>query len=232
MKLLSSLALALIFFQISADQNKAQTRKIALVSFYDAGYSKIGKYADLNKAAYANKHNYSLFIYKEKLDQEKSAVWNKIPIIQKHLADNDWVFWTDADALIMNDKIKIESLIDDAYDIIVPKDFHGINLGNFLVKNSVWSHNFLKLWYQNYGKARWYEQGIFIKLYKNDPGIRAHVKVVPNRVMNAYLEIPKDRDLSGLYKKGDFLIHFAGLENKENLMKSWYLKTVKRHISK
>ena len=35
-----------------------------------------------------------------------------------NLANYDWLFYLDSDALIMNDMIKLETLIDDDYDMI------------------------------------------------------------------------------------------------------------------
>lgn len=213
------------------------TKRIAIVTLYDKGYAEIAKYADLNKKAYAKKHNYSLFIYKDKeewLDPSREAVWNKIPVIQKWLKDYDWVFWTDADALIMNDAIELESLIDENYDIVVPQDFRGINLGNFLVKKSAWTDQFLKEWYlpKNYTKLGFMEQDVFTKLYKKSEDVRAHIKIVPSRVMNSYIAIvcnlaPAQRK-ECLYQPGDFIVHFAGLPkpNKKNLMQEWYNKTL------
>jgi hypothetical protein len=205
--------------------------KIAIVSLYDKSYEPIGKYAHVNKQAYAKKHGYDIFLYTESLDMTRKPHWSKIIALQKHLQDYDWLFWTDADALIMNNEIRLESLIDDNFDIIITKDcYNCVNTGNFFIKNSVWSAEFLKRMYQpvylNHPGLN--DNWAFLRLYADDPTVKTHIKLVNPNLMNSYIECPPEAKAEGLYKQGDFIIHFAGLHlSKAQLMQKWSEKALR-----
>lgn len=73
-----------------------------------------------NKKAYCEKHGYDFFCGTEILDPERPIPWSKILFIKEILKNSSyrWIFWTDADSLIMNFDIPLESLIDDHYEPI------------------------------------------------------------------------------------------------------------------
>lgn len=234
-----NLVLFLIFIAIANAANALEKyiynkSKIAIIGLYDANYKKIGIYSDLNKKEYAKRHGYDLFLYHDTLDPKRHPAWSKILAIQRHLASYNWIFWLDADALIMNHKIKLESLVDQNYDLIIASDHKfPCNSGSFLIKNSPWSHDFLKLVYSkdqfNKPHCCW-EQDAINYLYKNNQEIAKHYKIILPQYLNSHPHFSVDILFNSRikYTRGDFIIHFYGRKYyKESLMKEWYEKSLK-----
>lgn len=51
-------------------------------------------------------------------------------------------------------------------------------------------------------------------LYAQDAECRRHISLVPNKLFNAYL-------IDGTYARGDFLLHFPALNDREVFMKNY-----------
>jgi hypothetical protein len=177
-----------------------------------------------NKRLYCEKHGYDFIYTNESLDLSRPIPWSKIKLLANALKQKDykWVFWTDADALIMNQAIPLEDLIDENYDLILTKDMNEINSGNFLLKNSEWSKQFLETIYNHTECIHhpWWEQQAIITEHKNNEDVQKRTRIVPQRVMNSYssellyrLAIPGS--LSSNFQSGDFIIHFAACPKNE-----------------
>jgi len=200
-----------------------QQSKIAIISLYDPNYQHIGKFSDENKEQYARKHGYDLFLYDERLDASRPAAWSKILAILNHLKDYKWIYWSDADSLVMNMTIKLEKFIDDRFDMIISKEaaFGVLNTGSFLIKNCAWSEKLLKRVYEQteFIHHQWWEQAALAELFKKDPTLLTHVKILPQRLLNSNIVYGKWP--AGIFRDGDFVIHFYGPCDKESFMKEW-----------
>ena len=171
----------------------------------------------LNKRKYCEKHGYDFIYGEEQLDKNRPIAWSKILLLRKTLDNHKykWVFWTDADSLFMNMSIPLEDLIDDNYNIIITQEDCGnINSGQFFLKNCAWSKEFLKKVYGhteciNHG---WWENLAIIKEYENDKDVAKLTKLLPQRLMNSYPKVE--------FQPGDFIVHFAGVKDRDLLMKS------------
>lgn len=166
-----------------------------------------------NKAHYACHHQYDLYYLRESLDPSRPHPWSKIKLIQEVFEEDKytWVFWTDADSFIMNFDVRLKMFIDGRYDMIVASDCNGINTGQFFIRDCKWSRDFLKRIYakKEFIFHPWWEQmSIMDELAKNKKD-RKHVKILPQRALNSYPP-ESTNDKNGIYKKGDFIIHFAG----------------------
>jgi hypothetical protein len=136
----------------------------------------------------------------------------------------EWIWWLDCDAIVTNFHIKLESIIDNQYDIIMASDWNGINCGSFLVRNSDRGKAWLDMIYSfrdvpRYKNHKWPEQAAMMETAHLYTDI---LKVVPQKILNSYyysLYIPeeylwKDRlDTNGNWTVGDFVIHFPGMPN-------------------
>lgn len=113
------------------------------------------------------------------------------------------MLWSDADALIVNQSVTLEELIDDRFDFMVSTDWLMINAGVFLVKCSDWSHRFLKRVYdaRQFDRARALDQSALQHFFDTEKDIAEHVKYVPKYAINVYVEE---------YRAGDFVLHMAG----------------------
>jgi hypothetical protein len=122
------------------------------------GKCDYGDFASLNHHEYSNKHGYSYIKEIVKNDDyfDWHPTWIKIDVLKKYLPLYDYVVWIDADAVFVNQEIKIEDMITDNVDLVIPKLEVDRVSGNmwthtttgFMVwKNSEWSHNILnELW--------------------------------------------------------------------------------------
>lgn len=223
------LSLVLFFFlQISSVIVAAERSKIAIISLYDHNYKHIGQYSDTNKTQYANKNGYDLFLYHESLDNTRPGAWSKILAIQNHLKDYEWIYWSDADSLIMNMQIKLEDIIDDKFNLIISRESGtgNLNTGSFLLKNCDWSEKLLKILYDqtDFINHCWWEQAALAHLFDIEPSLLEHVKILHQRVLNSNIKYPEPPD--GLFEAGDFVIHFYGGWDKEALMREWSTKVI------
>jgi hypothetical protein len=143
----------------------AITKKICVLTQYgnirwnNYGKCDFGDLSSTNHLNYSNKHGYTYINYTVK-DSEYSEwhpTWIKIDLLQKLLPFFDYVVWIDADAVFVNQDIKIEDFIDGNVDLIIPKSepdqfSNGTmwtnTMTNFMIwKNSDWSFSILKtLW--------------------------------------------------------------------------------------
>jgi len=205
--------------------------KILLLTFADDNMREMGDLSADNKLSYCQRHGYE-FSYEQKTlevlgDGRGNGSWQKILYLIKHLPDYDWIFWSDADALILNPDIKLEKFLpgDKGIDLILARDKQPwINCGNFFIRNCEWSCNFLQLvqlhnwtWKIDgiFGKYGWWEQGA-IRYLLEQPYHANHVKYVTCREFNAYADfIREEGDLRwmkpDLWRPGDFLCHYSGL---------------------
>lgn len=142
-----------------------------------------------------------------KIDPKRAPTFGKIKLTLAACMGRDeaWIFWSDADAMVINHTIPLESIIDDAYDIIFSYDWLMLNAGMLLIKCSEWALNFLQAVYdaRKFDEARALDQSAFQEFFDNLTKTErdAHVKVLPKHSMNVYTEE---------YRPGDFLVHFAG----------------------
>lgn len=135
---------------------------------------------------------------------ERAPTFGKIKLaIAACVARPDyWLLWSDADALIVNQKRSLLEVVDDAYDIIIASDWFMVNAGVILLRCSLWNINFLKTLYEarNYDHALALDQSAFND-FLDKPDVKPHVKHVPKWLINVYTEE---------YQPGDFILHFAG----------------------
>jgi hypothetical protein len=122
------------------------------------GKCDYGNFASLNHHEYSNKHGYSYIKEIVKNDDYSNwhPTWIKIDVLKKYLPLYDYVVWIDADAVFVNQDIKIEDLINDGVDLVIPKlemDRVSGNMwthtttGFMIWKNSEWSNLILNtLW--------------------------------------------------------------------------------------
>ena len=137
--------------------------------------------------------------------------WTKLALIARILDKYDWVFWSDADSIILNFDVKLESFIDHAYDLIACTEDPRINTagpytqssyvntGQFLLKNSLVAKNLIARAWNDHATITpnsWEQARINKQIRIQD--LFSHVKVHPGKDFNVD---PKR------YKPGDFIVH-------------------------
>ena len=185
--------------------------KLLVLTGYDDAYANVGDIGIPNKYRYCELRNYAFNIVREGFDTSRPASWSKILFVKERLPHYDWIFWTDADSLIMNHEVKLTRFIDSSYDFIMALE----NAGQFFIRNSEWSFKWLDaIWNSTeYIHHHWWEN-MAISMLKNagkgNPWYPS-IKNIPMHCehFNTWIEH---------YKPGDFLLHFAGQEDRASLM--------------
>lgn len=203
--------------------------KLCVASLYTSNIKEYGILSAKNKRSYAIKHGFDCVISNKVLDPKRAAAWSKIILIQKLLGDYDWVFWTDADSLIMNMDTNLQDLIRrySNKDMIVTKGVSSpINSGEWLIKNTKWSHALLdKIWHSTpdyFINNNPWEQGSFVNLLSKK--VKKKIAILNHRVMNSipnirYIDLDcspkltKHKAKQMEYTKGDFIVHFMFSKN-------------------
>lgn len=124
---------------------------IGLITASDRHYAPVAELTGAINSLYCLSHGYDFSsIWLAGIESWPEKVWQKIPILQSYLREgfHEWLMWIDADALIMNQKITIETLIGltpPDTQLIACRDYEsmGINAGVLLLKNCEDSLKFL-----------------------------------------------------------------------------------------
>lgn len=194
--------------------------RVTVLTAYDAGFATVGDISRANKVAYCARHGYRFVCRTDGFDEERPPSWAKVKFIREELGAADWIFWTDADALVMNASIPVTRFVQDCVDVVFSGDpTNGINCGHMLFRSTAWSERFLEHVYARteFLHHPWWENAAVLKLYAEDPDVRRHTAVVPNKLFNGY-PYP-----GAGYTSGDFVVHFAGLKatDREAAMRSY-----------
>lgn len=188
-------------------------------------YKEKTKWTTTNKKNYCIRHGYTFIDDESIWDKSKPIPWSKILLLLKHLSQFDYLVWIDADILIMNMGMKIETFINryPGYDQISGSDWKMQNTGVWIIKNTEFSHLFLqKVWDNIYDEKsdprerymNW-EQGSVINLMdKNVLNCKEKIKVTYPEEMNSYWFN---------YFPGHFVLHFAGVRDElDSLIREYY----------
>jgi hypothetical protein len=204
---------------------------IAILTFcVGADYKKAMEPGLASKRAYAAKHGYDFHEGGEDVwDRSRPIPWSKFNFIRKHLNDYDYIFWSDADAIILNQDIRLETqvvpLLPTGKDMIWNYDACGhYNNGHVLYRGrSAWVSNFLKRAYQQTDLLYhiWWDNAAMIKLFESNKSDSDMIETCKSHwLFNSYVFGPKDTaddPATRLYAPGDFLIHFAGVYDPWNI---------------
>jgi galactosyl transferase GMA12/MNN10 family len=176
-------------------------------AYDDKAYAGVGAISYENKSRYARRYGYSL-IRSGLLVAERNIAWSKIWAVLTLMEAFDWTFVMDADVVITNPELPLESMIDDRFDLIISEDENGLNAGNFFVRNSAATWTFFKRVYETSEFATpspilESQEAIERALWRYPLPL---VKIAPQRAFNSYWNAKE-----GNWEPGDFLIHFAGL---------------------
>eukprot|EP00760_Papus_ankaliazontas_P028503 PhM_4_TR3748/c1_g1_i2/m.55911 len=192
-----------------------------------------------NKLAYAQHHGYDFIVEgPELVERSRDVCWSKIPMLQRWLPHYDWVMWIDGDAFFSNFDITLESIVSrfgefahsdrsdvPLKDFIVAKDFNGINLGVFFIRNSEYSFSLLEtMWTTPRSKWHpWQEQSALMALLNDADTTRVHTphfSFPAQRAFNSYPgEFAYGNKLSQ-WQKGDFIAHFPNCGNIASCQKT------------
>ncbi|CAE7564888.1 unnamed protein product [Symbiodinium natans] len=195
--------------------------RIGIVTMHS---QEIMSYANMTAAGnleYAERHGYGFHILDHVIDRARVPHWTKIHAIQIHLADYDFLFWIDADAMVYDQTQKLEDVFDiDSYPDAhiwaqdIWPDFPALQReelmdgATILFRNSLWTRQFLIEMYhfppcQDY--LNWTEQYCLTVAFKHDLlGMKSRTVILQTPRVNHH-RIPSVREGRNL-----FVFHYAG----------------------
>lgn len=225
-------------------QNRIKNR-FCIIQTCDEKYKNLSQITFKNNKEYADKYGYDFISYDSNFDNSKTAYWQKYIALKRHIKNYEWVIFLDADCIIMNHNIELESLIDEKYDMIFE------NMGDrFLGENSEyekymdWNYNAISsaMLFKNcktsidfitdvHQNIKFPVRGIYDNtlvrcllssdIYKN----RVKMFEIDSRKLNSvwYTNKPSFllehkvswNDNGNIYKKGDFILHIVGYDIDE-----------------
>jgi hypothetical protein len=200
-----------------------KTMKVCLLMFYD---DAIKNYGDINYAInkkYCEKYNIDIIVSNTNKYFRRHSAWARLPLILDNIEYYDYLIWIDADAFLYNDATNIIDIITDNidYNFIFSNDIgnDNVNTGIFIVKNSQYSIDFLKLWaydnelYVNNPYPGWWDQGVLIDMFnKNILDIKHNSVSIEYGILQHFYE----NELSTFNKK-PLILHLVGRINEIRL---------------
>ena len=97
---------------------------IALVTLYTHHINDYARVSEHNVRRYCERHGYAYHVYRAipgELDPAINGTWVKSWLVQRHLAQHQWVIWVDADILFVNQAKRLEPLLEGR-DLLLAKD--------------------------------------------------------------------------------------------------------------
>lgn len=190
-------------------------------------------------------HGYRLHVLRQQLLDD---VWSKpayiLSLLLRELSKSeserlDWLFWVDADTVILNPHVPIETFLpppgsefEDVH-LLYSNDWNGLNNGVFPVRVNQWA---VKLFtaivaYRHYKPNEplvFRDQSAMDNVMK-EPQFVNNIIQAPQRWFNAYQGEHNETLAPFQIRRGDLLVHFAGVPNREERMGYW-LDRAEQHL--
>lgn len=212
------------------------------IMFYGNGFWErcIKTHEQHNKA-----NGYRLHVLRQHLMDD---VWSKpayiLSILLRELSKPEserleWLLWVDADTIILNPYIPVEIFLpppgtefDDVH-LMYSNDWNGLNNGVFPVRVNQWAANFFAaiVSYRHYkpdDPLVFRDQSAMAALMQ-EPEFAPHVVQAPQRWFNAYQGEHNETLQPFQIRRGDLLVHFAGVPAREERMQYW-LERAEQHL--
>jgi len=177
-----------------------------------------------NKVSYAAKHNYTFRIDLSAPEHfHPLAMWHKLNMLESLIRAGgyDWIWWIDFDTLITNTSVALEDIIVDSLegrngkddvDMLLTADCCELNAGSMLFRGTPRLLQFIShVWECGTGPNTPSEQDCILQVIRENPLWKTRALWIPQTKMNSFpAEVPcYDKEQRG-WRKGDFVIHFAG----------------------
>ncbi|KAK5173449.1 uncharacterized protein LTR77_002130 [Saxophila tyrrhenica] len=188
---------------------------------------------------------YRLHVLRQQLMDD---VWSKPAYILSNLLREmskpeserlDWLFWVDADTIILNPNVPIETFLpppgtefDDVY-LMYSNDWNGLNNGVFPIRVNQWAVRLFSgiVSYRHFRPdepLQFRDQSAMNSLMQ-EPEFAKHIVQAPQRWFNAYQGEHNETLQPFQVRRGDLLVHFAGVGDREARMHYW-LQRAEQHL--
>ena len=151
----------------------------------------------------------------------------------------DWLFWVDADTVILNPMVPIETFLppqgtefDDIY-LMYSMDWNGLNNGVFPIRVNEWAVQLFSgiVAYRHFkpdDPLVFRDQSAMNELMREPQNVK-HIIQAPQRWFNAYQGEHNETLQAYQVRRGDLLVHFAGIPARETVMHYW-LQRAEQHL--
>lgn len=215
---------------------EGSVRRVAKCTILFGARNPIYERALQTHMAHNQAHGYPLHVLRTSMLDD---VWSKpayiLHLLLAELAKPaelrlEWLLWVDADTIILNPLIPIELFLpplgewDDVH-VMVTNDWNGLNNGVFPIRVSTWSVTLFSaiVAFRHYRPTQQltFRDQSAMDLLIQDEGFREGVVYAPQRWFNGYQGEHNETLAPHQVRRGDFLVHFAGVGNREERMRYW-----------
>lgn len=184
--------------------------KIAVLSLAIGNeYKKVVEPSQKTKRLYCQIHGYDYIEDESVYDNTRPIPWSKILLIQKYLPNYDYIVWIDADAMIMDNKQKLEDKIQlmGEKDIMCLEHYKDISTGVLFIKNTAYSMAFMDRLYskKEFTNSPNWEQDAFIHMWETEADSKEHIVI---------LSFNYERQIQDYWysfqPNCSFILHYAG----------------------
>ena len=188
--------------------------RFCLASLADINYDEERRISFMQFWHYCRRHDYGFVYSLQNIDRARPPSWSKIPLVLRAMERYEWVWWADADVLITNPSITLESIVADAESAVPGVEFiiardripqSRMNCGSWLMRSCDASRKFLqKVWDHYPHDAGFWEQGACNEMYDaGDWPIKAY-----------WIDRLRIQSFPAEWCEGDFNCHFAGTKDR------------------
>lgn len=189
-----------------------------------------------NKQKYCTRHGYDLLtppLGGTGCNQEEMYGFRRLVLVVEMLKSckYDWMWVVGCDVLITNMAIKLESLIDDGFGMVVGTEPTGAGMDSYIVRKEKGGLELMEklLSFRGSPVGGAHEQST-LDFLRQDPEVSKVVKLIPQRMLNAYKYATLHQyefihpgfvtgidflGNSGEWQPGDFVLHTPGLPYTE-----------------
>jgi len=164
-------------------ENEPQKPRMAIVTNVSGRFMEFKDDIFENRRVYAQKYGYEAINVEGRVDHSREPSWDKVLIAKSVLPYYDWVFWTDADAIITKFDRELERFLSTSHEIVISgvvlEPPNWCNCGMVFLHNSKWTRDFLerlvKAGKSKRGCGLW-EGSSFHRLLEDDPKLKTNIK--------------------------------------------------------
>jgi len=174
---------------------------------FDAYFKPVADLTMPVLAKYCERHGYSLTIAQNP-PIERTLVWDRCLTMLGNIADFDWTIHMDADVLITNHDITLESLVEQfpTRDMILSRDHTGLNDGVVFSR-----YDAKVVWFDLWRMKDEVSSLAATWKYLVDNPNQTSIGEVPQKLFNAYPYSAYGIDYpQGTWESGDFAYHLPG----------------------
>lgn len=190
-------------------------------------------------------HGYRLHVLRQRIMDD---VWSKpayiLSLLLRELAKPeserlDWLLWVDADTVLLNPYIPVDVFLPppgaefEDINVVYSNDWNGLNNGVFPIRVNQWAVTLFAgiVAYRHFRPndgLQFRDQSAMDTLMR-EMGGEKHSVQAPQRWFNAYQGEHNETLAPFQIRRGDFLVHFAGVGDREERMNFW-LQRAEQHL--